>query len=439
MNSLRGQLLAWLLPLYLLSAALALGVSYVQYQSSTSAFMDGQMHRLALAYMQQLQQGAGVPALQPLDTEHVEHDGTVIVQFWSADGRLLADTWPIPSLGLQPEEGFRSLEIDGHRWRVYTAGTAPLRVQLVQSGDFRARVILDSALKSAEPIALLIPFTALLLWLAVSLALRPVNRLVQAIAAQDEHRLAELPLQRVPAELRPLIGSMNGLLARLKEAFASQQRFVQDAAHELRTPLTALKLQVENLQHEPAAGEDIARLEAGIERMQRLVEQLLRLARQEAAPVQDATPRVDLNQALKESLQDLVPLAETRGIDLGLTAAEPAVVQADARDLRSVFDNLLDNALRYTPAGGRVDVSLRRIDGALLVEFSDTGPGIPPELLERVFDRFYRVLGSGAQGSGLGLAIARSAAGRGGMHIELLNRDDRSGLLARVWFGREDS
>ena len=439
MSSLRGQLLAWLLPLYLLSAALALGVSYVQYQSSTSAFMDGQMHRLALAYVQQLQQGTGMPALQPLDAEHVEHDGTVIVQFWSAGGRLLADTWPIPSLGLQPDEGFHSLDIDGHRWRVYTAAAAPLRVQLVQSGDFRARVILDSALRSTEPIALLIPFTVLLLWLAVYLALRPVNRLVQTIAAQDEHHLAELPLQRVPAELQPLIGSMNGLLARLKEAFASQQRFVQDAAHELRTPLTALKLQVENLRHQPAAaaGEDMARLEAGIERMQRLVEQLLRLARQEAAPLQDAAPRVDLSQALKESLHDLVPLAQARSIDLGLTAAEPAVVQADARDLRSVFDNLLDNALRYTPAGGRVDVSLQRIDGALLVEFSDTGPGIPPELLERVFDRFYRVLGNGAQGSGLGLAIARNAAGRGGMHIELLNRGDRSGLLARVRFTRD--
>ena len=439
MNSLRGQLLAWLLPLYLLTAAAALRVSYVQYRDSTSAFMDGQMHRLALAYGQQLQNDSKMPALPSLDEEHVEHDGTVIVQFWSNEGRLLASSWPIPSLALQPTEGFHSLEIGGHRWRVYTAAPAPLRVQLVQSDDFRARVILDSALKSAEPVALLIPLTALLLWLVVWLALRPLDRLVEAIAAQDEHHLAGLPLQRVPAELRPLIASMNGLIARLKEAFASQQRFVQDAAHELRTPLTALKLQVENLRQRlgNAAAEDVSRLEAGIERMQRLVEQLLRLARQEAAPLQDAAQPVDLAQVLRESLHDLVPLAEARGIDLGLTVAEPALVRADARDLRSVFDNLLDNALRYTPAGGRVDVSLRQSDGALLVEFLDTGPGIPPELLERVFDRFYRVLGSGAQGSGLGLAIVKNAAGRGGMHIELFNRGDRSGLLARVRFAQD--
>ncbi|HEU5398841.1 MAG TPA: sensor histidine kinase, partial [Gammaproteobacteria bacterium] len=137
---------------------------------------------------------------------------------------------------------------------------------------------------------------------------------------------------------------------------------------------------------------------------------------------------------LRQSLGDLVPLAEARGIDLGLLASEPAEVRADARDLRSVFDNLLENALRYTPAGGRVDVSLKHVDGSLQVEVLDTGPGIPPELLERVFDRFYRVLGNGTQGSGLGLAIAQSAAGRAGMRIELMNRSDCRGLAARVRF-----
>lgn len=393
--------------------------------------MDGQMHSLALSYMHQ----STVPALRPLDEEHVEHDGTSIVQFWSGDGHLLSGSWPIAGLALQTEEGFSTLEIDGHAWRVYTAPSAPLRVQVVQSGDFRRHVIFDLALRAAEPVALLFPITLALLWLAVFLALRPMDRLVQAIASQDERSLAALPLDKVPTELRPLVVSMNALLARLKEAFAAQQRFVQDAAHELRTPLTALKLQTEVLRQKlgGSAEEEVARLEAGLERMQRLVEQLLKLARQEAMAPGEASP-VDLRQVLTESLSDLLPLARARGIDLGLTAAEQAEVRADARDLRSVFDNLLDNALRYTPPGGRVDVGLRRVGDVVLVEFADTGPGIPPELLERVFDRFYRVLGTGAQGNGLGLAIARSAAGRGGMHVELMNRSDHAGLLARVRF-----
>lgn len=433
MNSLRTQLLLWLLPVYLLSAAVVLGTNYLHYRDSTHAFMDGQMHRLALAYQQQLHQNPTLPALPSLDADRVEHDGAVIVQFWGRD-RLLVSTWPVAGLALQDSEGFQSLELGSHAWRVYT--TAPgmwPRVQVLQSGEFRQRIALHTAEEAAEPVAILIPVTVLLLWLAVWLALRPMGRLVRAIAAQDERSLTELPLQRVPAELQPLIASMNGLLARLKEAFAAQQRFVQDAAHELRTPLTALKLQVENLRPQLPEGQS-ARLESGIERMQRLVEQLLRLARQEAAAQSIGTEPVDIAAVLRQAIGDLVPLAEARGIDLGLISAEAAEIRADARDLRSVFDNLLENALRYTPAGGRVDVSLKQVDGAPQVEVLDTGPGIPPESLERVFDRFYRVLGTGTQGSGLGLAIARSAAGRAGLRIELVNRGDRSGLAARVRF-----
>jgi two-component system OmpR family sensor kinase len=435
MTSLKWRLLAWLLPFYLLSATLAVGISYMQYQASVAASMDGQMHALALSYVQG-SDGGKSPILRPLNEEQVEQHGTGIVQFWSRDGHLLASSWPVAGLMLQADEGFRTLAIAGHHWRVYTAVPGPLRVQVVQSGDFRRQVIFDLALRAAEPVALLFPLTAVLLWLAVFLALRPMDRLVQSITRQDERNLAELPFDKVPRELLPLIGSMNSLLLRLKEAFATQQRFVQDAAHELRTPLTALKLQTENLRHMlgGSADTEIARLEAGIERMQRLVEQLLKLAHQEVAATGSERTTVDLQEALKESVSGLITLAEARKIDLGFTASEPAEVRADAGSLRSVFDNLLDNALRYTPAGGRVDVSLRRVHGTVFVEFLDTGPGIPPELLERVFDRFYRVLGNGAQGSGLGLAIARTAAGHGDMRIELLNRGDRSGLLARVRF-----
>lgn len=433
MISLRAQLLLWLLPLYLLSAVTALGVSYLQYHSSISAFMDGQMHRLALAYVQRLRVDPQVPPVTSLSEEEVEHDGTVILQIWNRDGRLLASTWPIPGATLQTREGFRNVAFDDRTWRVYTAAVASPRVQVMQSGSFRNRVILDSALKSAEPIAWLVPFTILVLWFAVWFALRPLDRLARDITAQDERSLIPLSSRQVPVEIKPLLISMNGLLVRLKSAFAAQQRFVQDAAHELRTPLTALKLQLESLRTQ-VAGDQAARLDAGVQRMQRLVEQLLKLAHQEASPLTAEHIPVDLAQVLRQSMTELVPLAEARDIDLGLVALEPCEVHADARDLRTVFDNLLDNALHYTPPGGRVDVSLKQVEGRPQVEFLDTGPGIPPELLERVFDRFYRVLGTGVEGSGLGLAIARGAASRAGWLIELSNRGDHCGLAARVRF-----
>ena len=437
MTSLRRQLLAWLLPLYLLTAGVAMWVSYLKYETSISSFMDAQMQSLAQSYTR-----PSAPALpesvRPLDGRQLEHDGSLIVQLWRMDGRLVSTSWAVPSLVLQPTTGFRTIEAAGQRWRVYTAPSSPIRVQVAQSGDFRRRVILDSAWKSVQPIAFLIPISAALLWLAVFLALRPVDRLVQAITRQDERNLAELPLTKVPRELLPLIASMNGLLARLRDAFASQRRFLQDAAHELRTPLTALKLRMEGLRRElgSSADEEVTRMEAGIQRLQRLVEQMLSLARQEAARSDGEVVTVILQEALKQSIGSLIPLAESRGIDLGFEAAERAEVRVDAHDLRSVFDNLLDNALRYTPAGGSVDVTLQRSGRGAVVELVDTGPGIPPALLDRVFDRFYRVLGTGTQGSGLGLAIARTAAERNGLHLELSNRSDRTGLVARVSFPR---
>jgi signal transduction histidine kinase len=436
-TSLRRQLLLWLIPPYLAVAAIWMGVSYHQYETNISAFMDGQMHALANTYAHQLESDGRKSPVRTLDEQHVQHDGNPVVQLWKEDGQLLASSWPIPSLGLQPSEGFHTVGTDGRHWRVYTVLSSPVRVQIVQSNDFRQRVILDSARKSVEPMVLLIPLSVLLVWVATLCALRPVDRLVHAIAQQDEYSLAELPLGNVPRELMPLVVSVNGLLKRLQSAFAARQRFVQDAAHELRTPLTAITLRAESLRRRMESGvgsTELARLDDGIERMHRVVTQLLKLARQEAAQPIDTSEAVDLEQLVRESMGNLIPLAERRGIDLGLKTTERLVVAGDGNDLRSVFDNLLDNALRYTAAGGSVDVTLCRVAGEAIVEFVDSGPGIPPELLDQVFDRFYRVLGNGAQGSGLGLAIAQSAAERGGFRIELLNCHDRTGLIARVRF-----
>jgi two-component system, OmpR family, sensor kinase len=214
---------------------------------------------------------------------------------------------------------------------------------------------------------------------------------------------------------------------------------VQDAAHELRTPITAVALQLENVRGDMPAGacrQSLGQLEAGVSRAQRLVDQLLKLSRQEA-PVMEACGPVDLHAQLHESMNALIALADQRNIDLGLVAATGGGVSAPtvrcaAGDLRSVLDNLIENALRYTPEGGVVDVRLVNDGGRTAVEVIDTGPGIPPDQLVRVFDRFFRVPGSQVRGSGLGLSIAQAAAQRCGLRILLRNREDRSGLVARI-------
>ena len=278
----------------------------------------------------------------------------------------------------------------------------------------------------------------LVLWGVARAVSRAVQDIGRQAAQQDEHTIAELPMARVPAELAPLVGSFNSLLTRLREAFATQKRFVQDAAHELRTPITAVALQLENVRRDLPPGacqQSFAQLEAGVSRAQRLVDQLLKLSRQEAASA-EAPVAVDLRGLVHESLDALIALADQRGIDLGLAQTPPAsvplVVRCHAADLRSALDNLVENALRYTPPGGVVDVRLLAEDGRLAMEVVDTGPGIPADMLPRVFDRFFRVPGNDVRGNGLGLSIAQAAAQRCGMRIVLRNREDRPGLVARI-------
>jgi two-component system OmpR family sensor kinase/two-component system sensor histidine kinase QseC len=396
--------------------------------------MDGQMHGAALGYVQRISATAKPPSLEPSDTEKVQHRGSLVVQIWSSRGQLLATSYPIPALALSAQAGFHTVQIDGARWRIYVAPAAPFRLQLAQSANFRQRVILHSAWKPVASIVMLIPLSGLLLWLVIHLTLRPVERLVQSIASQDERTLAQLSVTQVPQELVPLVESMNGLIARLRGAFDAQRHFVQDAAHELRTPLAACTLQAGVLRQNLGDGEFEAldRLQGGLHRMRRLVEQLLRLAHEDAERLDGEEASIDLRALIRDAVADLMPLAEQRGIDLGITSLAAGEVRADARGLRAILDNLIDNAVRYTAPGGRVDIASQEEQGQLIIDISDTGPGIPPEALPRVFDRFYRLPDSGSEGSGIGLAIARAAARRSHMEITLINRDEPHGLIARI-------
>lgn len=434
MRSLRVQLLAWLIALYAATAAITIFLSYRQYDSNINGFWDGQMRTLAVSYAGRLSGGGSLPPLRRADDYAVQHHGTDIVQLWSAGGRLMATSLPVSGLHLQPQQGFHTVRVGEHRWRVFTLDGKPLRIQIVESADMRQRVVWDMTWDSAKPIVYMAPFSIAMLWLVVYLALRPMTQLVRALSEQDERNLAELSPRRVPRELLPLIQSMNGLLRRMRSAFDSQRRFVADAAHELRTPITAVKLQIENLRGkvDRGASEDLQELEAGVERMHRVVRQLLQLARQEGTLEEGSAQSVDIGAVAQDAVRSFVSLAEARSIDLGMGEVQAVTAQVDPHQLRIVLDNLVDNAVRYTPPGGRVDVSVREAEGTAVIDVSDTGPGIPVGDLEKVFSRFYRVRATGIEGSGLGLAIARAAAERCRSSIELFNHSPATGLTARV-------
>jgi two-component system, OmpR family, sensor kinase len=435
--SLRRALMLWLLPLFVLVGAVSAAFSYWTYSRMVAGFMDDQMQQLAHSIAAH-EDGVQLPPLTP---ERVDKWGAYVAQVWSADGVLRASSLPALAVPLQQAGGFHDVQHEGRRWRAFvvapTAAGAPA-VQVFQSDKFRAHLAAERAGAAIAPVLILLPLSMFALWGLARAMSRALEEIGRDAARQDEHSIRELPLDRVPQEITPLVMSFNSLLRRLRDAFAAQRRFVQDAAHELRTPITAIGLQLETLRADVCCGgteERFNQLEAGVKRAQRLVDQMLKMSRHETA-VAEGSATVDLHAQLHESMNTLIALADQRGIDLGLVGpespADPLTVRCAVGDLRSLLDNLIENALRYTPEGGVVDVRLLNEGGKPAVEVVDTGPGIPDDLLPRVFDRFFRVPGNGTAGSGLGLAIAHSAAQRCGLRLTLRNRADRSGLIARV-------
>jgi two-component system OmpR family sensor kinase len=262
-----------------------------------------------------------------------------------------------------------------------------------------------------------------------------------ALDARHPEALDPLPDQRLPLEVQPLVRALNGLLERLATALDIQKAFVADAAHELRTPLAAVQIQsqlVARAKDDTARSEALADLQAGVTRATRLAEQLLALARSEPDGLA-ATNAIDLRALLQDCVVAYAPLAQNRSVDLGIEASEAATVIGDADALRVMFNNLVDNATKYTPRGGRVDVGLDVEEGHPVVRIADSGPGIEPAERDRVFDRFYRA-GAGANrartdvaGSGLGLAIVRRIATQHHAAVRL-DESPTGGLQVEVRF-----
>jgi two-component system OmpR family sensor kinase len=328
--------------------------------------------------------------------------------------------------------------VEGVRFRVYSLQTPEHTIQIAQDLDARQARARALAFRAVLPIALLAPLLMMAVWWLISRSLAPVDRMRKQVAGRAADDLAPLPDAGLPEEVLPLVQELNLLFERVRGAFAAQQHFVADAAHELRSPLTALKLQAQALRRpldEVGREAAVARLNDGIERAIQLVNQLLVLAREEgdrASPAQGQ--RIDLQQLAREVVADVLPQAQARGIDIGLATSDEAWVRGQREPLHILLRNLLDNAVKYSPQGGQVDISLATQAGAAQLTVEDSGNGIPQEERERVFDRFYRTADARASGSGLGLAIVRTIADRHGAVIELGDSPRLGGLRVQVTF-----
>jgi two-component system OmpR family sensor kinase len=263
-------------------------------------------------------------------------------------------------------------------------------------------------------------------------------RLAGDLDSRRADDMAPLPLSRMPSELHPFISSINGLLARMRLLMDQQRRFVADAAHELRTPITALSIQAENLDSlalPKRARERVAALKQGMHRTKHLLEQLLALARHEAIPSGPAEmPLAALDRVAQEVAADLLPEATDQGVDLGFALVEPLAVRSEPVMLAALIRNLLDNALRFTPRGGTIDIGVYRQDGAAILQVEDTGPGIASTDMDRIFEPFFRGCRPEGEGTGLGMSIVKRIADNlgGGIALENIAGAGRSGLRVTV-------
>ncbi|MGH8049115.1 MAG: ATP-binding protein [Methylococcales bacterium] len=337
-------------------------------------------------------------------------------------------------------EGIQTMTLQQEPWRIFvTTLNASQRLVVAQKIAIRDEVAGESATATLIPYAILIPLLLLITAYLVRQMFRPVTQLAKELDLRKEQDLHEVSKENLPTEILPFVFAINRMLKRVDQSVTQQRRFVADAAHEMRTPLTALSLQTELFDAEDMseqARERLATLKSGLERTRLLLNQLLAFARAQQENNSES-PQVSLQHVFRQTLEDLMPLAEAKHIDVGVLTQDDVLLQVREFDLIALVKNLLDNAIRYTPEYGKVDLAFEALPDVVVIKITDSGPGIPEGERERVFDPFYRVLGNESQGSGLGLSIVQAIAERIGAEIHLGDSNRRAespGLCVSVVF-----
>lgn len=439
--SLRGRLLGFVLVAILLAALLQALTVYRGALQQADALLDEQLQQMARSL------SGGVPA-HSLTAWEVDPDGfDLFIQIWGADGtQLFRSTRSVlPSKAVL---GFSDVQVNGNRYRVFSLQAGSQTVQIAQDLSARSARAQTLALGALLPFVLLTPVLMLSVWWVISRSLAPLARARREVAHRAAEDFSPLESEALPSEVRPLVDELNLLFGRVRNALDLQRNFVADAAHELRSPLTALKLQAQSLRRngEGTAAHDagLLRLNQGIDRAIHLVEQLLLLTREEVlgAAALSGSKLVNLQDIVKLAVADALPLALHKQIDLGVVAGgtmpstgEVGPVRGQEEALRTLLHNLLENAVKYAPASGQVDVSLGLQGGQTTLSVEDSGPGIAPNDRARVFDRFFRGTDVPAEsGSGLGLAIVKVIADRHGAELVLGESARLGGLKVDVRF-----
>lgn len=418
--SLRRRLLAAVCVAAMLGLAVSGLMSYWQAEHEAEELMDGhlaQSARLLLALLRDNESHLAELATRLAmargeETHHYE--SPIEFQIGRADGSLVLRSEHAPTTPLAAAPGYANVDYLGQRWRVLTLAeeSDDYRIQVAQTIDVRHRVALEVASQAVLPLGLISPLLLLLIYWSVRRGLKPLDDLAADVAARSPENLTPLAGPAVPREAQPLAAALDQLLIRLADALDKERRFTADAAHELRTPLAVVRIQAQVAQLSKQACDRehaLAQILLGSERATRVVEQLLRLARLDPLAGLPHPAEVDLVELARRVVTEIPAPADRKPVRLQAGDA-PVLVRGDAELLEIVLRNLLDNARRYPPPATTVTLFVRREGGEMLLGVSDDGPGVSPEDLPRLVERFYRGGEASVEGSGLGLAIVQRIA-----------------------------
>jgi two-component system OmpR family sensor kinase len=421
----------------LIVAVLAGAFAFISALKEAHEMQDESLHQVAVLFDRQ-HMTLRYPGAERIVGD--DEESRIIVQYLADSTKATGNddaSIPLP-FPVTLADGLSTLNIAGENFRVLVRTTSTgERIVVAQEADVRDKEARESAWRSLLPFLILFPVLLLVVGDLVRKLFRPIATLSAEIDQRDQQALHPVDEQHLPSEIRPFVVAINRLLKRVAQAMETQRRFIADAAHELRSPMTALSLQAERLASTPmseATRQNFMPLAQGIERSRKLIEQLLALAAAQSV-TRRAETAVSVHAVFRRVLEDLLPLAENKGIDIGVESVEDVQVVINELDLFILIKNLVDNAIRYTPEGGRVDLSVEPAEQGVLIEIRDSGPGISVEEQSLVFDPFYRSLGTGEAGSGLGLSIVTAIAERTGARVGLGFVDEvgQRGLRVSLW------
>ncbi len=376
---------------------------------------------------------------KPVHISTADPESHFVVQ-WLESNTTQADL-ELPGLPVDMPEGLQTRFVNEVSWRLLVKkldrGVGVVVAQQTEVRDELARL---SALNTIVPLLILVPLLLLLLGYLIRQVFAPLKKMAEELDKGTGYDLLPLTEQNIASEIAPFVTAINRLLNRLHESILLQRQFVRDAAHELRSPLTAISLQAERLvelSSDSSLHARLVNLHDATERTRLLLDQLLTMARAQQQK-QSATTTISVKALLREVLEDLLTLADAKEIELSVSG-DDVVVQSHLFDLHILIKNLVENAIRYTPHAGRVHILLSENSDAVELVVKDSGPGIPEAEQQRVFDPFYRILGTNQPGSGLGLSIVRAIADRLGLTVDLFNNGSlaQSGLSVRVTFTKK--